>query len=648
MKSPVMPQPPEKPKTAAEQFMAECHGDVVAARNMLPAILAVTGPRTLDNTLEPFDQMYIHLANAMAMAGLFSEVHPDEGVRDAARVCEQEGSTLASELSLNRPLYDAVAAVPTDGLDDEARRFVQLKLRDFRIAGVDKDEATRSRLKQIDDALTKLSQQFSKNIAEDVRAVDITAAQLAGLPDDFVAAHAPGADGKLHITTDYPDYMPMMMYAEDDAVRKDLYVKFRSRGTGDGDRDNNKILLDVLTLRAEKAMLLGFDNFADYVTQDKMIGSGAKAAAFIERITKLAQKRAKKDYDELLKEEKTLVKKATRVEDWQKTFLENRVKLKKYKVDSKEIRPYFPFEQTLQGLLDITSAIYDIQYVPATDARPWHEDVKVFDVMRGTEKLGRVFLDMHPRENKYKHAAQFSYKDGVIGTQLPEGVLVCNFAKGNELMEHDDVVTMFHEFGHLMHHVLGGHHAWIRQTGVATEQDFVEAPSQMFEEWAWNHETLKRFAKNAAGEAIPKDLVDRMRKADGFGLGTQTVQQMFYAAISLSFHTADPKKLDPLAEVKRLQAKYTPFAYVDGTAFQASFGHLMGYSAVYYTYMWSLVIAKDLLTPFEKGGLMNTTTTYAYRDKILVPGGGKDAAELVKDFLGREYDFKAFEKYLSR
>ena len=638
---------PAKPKTPAEQFLAECQGDVAAARNALPAILAVNGARTADNTLRPLDDLFVNLGNAMAMAGLYSEVHPDEGVREAARQCEQEGAQFGTELSLNRPLYDAIAAVPTGDLDDEAKRFVELKLRDFRIAGVDKDEATRSRLKQINEELTRLSQQFAKNISEDVRAIDVPPARLKGLPDDFIAAHPVAADGTIHITTDYPDYMPVMMYADDDAVRKELYVKFRSRGSGEGERDNNRILLDVLKLRAEMATLLGFDDFADYVTQDKMIGSGKNAAAFIERVTKLSSKRAKKDYDELLKELKTVDKKATRVEDWQKTWLENRVKVKKYKVDSKEIRPYFPFEQTLQGLLDITSAIYDIQYVPA-DVKPWHEDVKVFDVMRGDEKLGRVYLDMHPRENKYKHAAQFSLKDGVIGKQLPEGVLVCNFAKGDELMEHDDVVTMFHEFGHLMHHVLGGHHEFIRQTGVATEQDFVEAPSQMFEEWAWNHETLSRFAKNAAGETIPKDLVGRMRKADTFGLGTQTVQQMFYAAMSLQFHTADPATLEPLALVKALQKKYTPFAYVEGTSFHTSFGHLMGYSAVYYTYMWSLVIAKDLLTPFEKTSLMDTKVTYKYRDSILVPGGAKDAALLVHDFLGRDYDFKAFEKYLSR
>jgi thimet oligopeptidase len=646
VKPPVTTQP-EKPKSAADQFLAGCQGDLAAARKILPTILSAGGARTLDNTLRPLDDLLVHLGNAMAIAGLYSEVHPDETVREAARSCEQEGAQLGTELALNRPLYDAIAAVPVDGLDEEARRFVELKLRDFRLAGVDKDEATRSRLKQINEELTRLSQQFAKNISEDVRAIDVPPARLAGLPDDFIAAHPVAADGTLHITTDYPDYMPVMLYADDDAVRKELYVKFRSRGAGEGERDNDKLLLQVLTLRAEMAMLLGFDNFADYITQDKMIGSGARAAAFIERVTKLASKRAKKDYDELLKELKTVDRKAARVEDWQKTWLENRVKLKKYKVDSKEIRPYFPFAQTLQGLLDITAAIYDIQYVPA-DVKPWHDDVKVYDVVRGDEKLGRVYLDMHPRENKYKHAAQFSLKDGVVGKQLPEGVLVCNFAKGDELMEHDDVVTMFHEFGHLMHHVLGGHHAFIRQTGVATEQDFVEAPSQMFEEWAWNHETLSRFAKNAAGETIPKDLVARMRKADTFGLGTQTVQQMFYAAMSLGFHTADPKSLEPLALVKSLQKKYTPFAYVEGTSFHTSFGHLMGYSAVYYTYMWSLVIAKDLLTPFEKTSLMDTKVTYAYRDTILVPGGAKDAAALVHDFLGRDYDFKAFERYLSR
>jgi thimet oligopeptidase len=290
--------------------------------------------------------------------------------------------------------------------------------------------------------------------------------------------------------------------------------------------------------------------------------------------------------------------------------------------------------------------------VPIRDAEVWHPSVTVYDVVRGDARLGRIYLDMHPREGKYKHAAQFPLKDGVAGVQLPEGVLVCNFpepsATSAGLMEHDDVVTMFHEFGHLMHHVLGGHQAWVTQSGVATEWDFVEAPSQMFEEWAWSHDTLSRFARHErTGEAIPRILVEKMRRADKFGLGTATVQQIFYAAISLGFHrAADPAALDQLAEVQRLQKHYTPFDYVPGARFHASFGHLVGYSAMYYTYQWSLVIAKDLLTPFEEAGLMKTAVTYAYRDKVLVPGGSRDAAALVRDFLGREYDFAAYERYL--
>jgi thimet oligopeptidase len=643
VKEPVVDKPVAKPKPPEELFLAECRVGLVAAKEILPQILEVEGDRTTDNTLKLLNELHTGLQNTFALAGLYSEVHPTEKVREAARTCEQEASTFATELGLNRALYDAIAAVKVDPADAEAARYHERVLRDFRRAGVDKDNATRQRLQQIDEELTKLGQQFAKNIAEDVRSVELTPEQLAGLPEDFVAGHPADATGKIKVTTDYPDYNPFMLYAENDEAKKQLYIAFRSRG----DQHNEPLLAQVLALRDEKADLLGYDNFANYITEDKMIKSAKHAADFIERVSKLAQTRAKKDYAELLKELKTIDKKATRVEDWQKTFLENRVKKKKYEVDSKDVRPYFPYEQTLAGLLEITGTIFDIQYVPAKDAVVWHPDVKAFDVMRGADKLGRIFLDMHPRDGKYKHAAQFTLHDGVTGVQLPEGVLVCNFARGNELMEHDDVVTMFHEFGHLMHHVLGGNHAWIRHSGVATEHDFVEAPSQMFEEWAWSHETLKRFAKNGAGEVIPEALVARMRKADKFGVGTQTVQQMFYASISLQFHTADPDKLDQLGEVKRLQAKYTPFRYVDGTRFHTSFGHLMGYSAMYYTYMWSLVIAKDLLTPFAKKGLMDTTTTYAYRDKILVPGGTKDAAVLVKEFLGRDYNFKAFEKYLA-
>ena len=648
-------------KKETKRFTDECLAGLRRAQELRPAI--ISAGRSIEGTLGQYNALLMAASATNALAGLMSEVHPEEAIRDAARECEQDVSRFYSDLALDRDMYDALAAVDVSGADPDTQRFLEHTLRDYRRAGVDKPPEVRDRLKQIDEELTRLGQQFSKNISEDVRAIEIKdPARLAGLPPDFIASHPPDANGAIRITTDYPDYNPFMTYAADDELRRELYIKFRSRG----DQQNEAVLRDILKLRAEKSGLLGYRDWADYITADKMIQNGDRAAEFIERVWKLAWPRAEQDYAELLRQLRAITPSAGEVADWQKVFLENLVKKERYEVDASEVRQYFPYERVLAGLLEITSEIFEIEYVPIGDAQPWHRTVLVYDVMRagalagspagvigsglGGDKLGRIYLDMHPRDGKYKHAAQFPLKDGVRGVQLPEGVLVCNFPEpttGNALMEHDDVVTMFHEFGHLMHHVLGGHQRWITQSGVATEWDFVEAPSQMFEEWAWSYETLARFARHhETGAVIPKELVDKMRRADKFGLGTATVQQIFYAAISLGFHRANPDSLDQLGEVQRLQKRYTPFTYVPGTRFHASFGHLVGYSAMYYTYQWSLVIAKDLLTPFEQKGLMAKDVTRAYRDKVLAPGGSRDAADLVREFLGRDYDFAAYERYL--
>ncbi|HEY5945386.1 MAG TPA: M3 family metallopeptidase [Kofleriaceae bacterium] len=648
--TPYVPPPPKVVVAPEVTWLAQCKSPLDVAKQGVDAIIAIAGVRTIDNTLEPFNEISRNLNNAGNWAHLHSEVNPDPKIREAARTCEQAVQTFASDLLLDLRIYTAIKTVDVSGADANTKRFVTMTLRDFRRAGVELDDAGRNRIKQIDNEVTALGQQFMKNIADDVRYVEITdPAKLAGLPQDWIAAHKPDAKGVIKVSTEYPDFIPFVTYADDDALRKQLFVAFRSRG----DAKNEPILQQVLMLRAERALLLGFKDWADYQSDDKMLRGGKAAADFIERVRGLAAARARKDYAELLVQLRTKVPGAKEVTEWQKAYVENQVKLAKYAVDSTEVRKYFEFDRTLAGLLDITSAIYDIQYVPVPkDPRVWHPDVKVFDVMRKGEKLGRIFLDMHPRAGKYSHAAEFQIVDGIKGKQLPEAALVCNFADPKKsspaLMEHGDVVTMFHEFGHLMHHVLGGQVHWARQSGVATESDFVEAPSQMFEEWAWNHDVLSRFAKHyQTGEPIPKDLVDKMRKADRFGKGAWAAQQLLYSALSLRFHQDSPSKLNQLELLKQLQKKYTPFAYVEGTKFYTSFGHLIGYSSMYYTYLWSRVIARDLLTPFEKKGLMATDVTYAYRDKILAAGGTKDAADLVRDFLGRPYNFKAFEKYLS-
>jgi len=297
------------------------------------------------------------------------------------------------------------------------------------------------------------------------------------------------------------------------------------------------------------------------------------------------------------------------------------------------------------GLLDVTGRLFGLRYEGATDAVVWDEAVAAYDVFRadGDQPLGRIYLDLHPREGKYKHAAQFDLVTGVEGRQLPEGVLVCNFSRG--LMEHDHVVTLFHEFGHLVHHIVGGHQRWQRFSGVATEWDFVEAPSQMLEEWAWDADILRTFATNEAGEPIPADLVDRMRRADDFGKGYQACTQMFYAAMSYWFHTERPADLT--ARTKELQSAYSLFPYIEGTHMPCAFGHLEGYSSGYYTYMWSLVIAKDLFSAFDPSNMFDPAVAGRYRDRVLAPGGTKDAADLVADFLGRPYTFEAYAAWLA-
>jgi thimet oligopeptidase len=328
------------------------------------------------------------------------------------------------------------------------------------------------------------------------------------------------------------------------------------------------------------------------------------------------------------------------------------VKAEQYGFDSQSVRPYFEYGRVKDGVLDVTARLFGIAYRKVEDAAVWHPEVEAYDVLEDGALLGRVYLDMHPREGKYKHYAQFTLASGQRGVRLPEGVLVCNFprptAGAPALMEHGDVKTFFHEFGHLLHHVLGGHTRWAGQSGVATEWDFVEAPSQMLEEWVWDPGVLAGFARHVeTGEPIPAELVRRMKVADEYGKGLMVRQQMFYAATSLELHRRDPAGLDTTALVAEMQERYTPFRHVDGTYFQESFGHLDGYSAIYYTYMWSLVIAKDLFGPFREAGLMSAEPARRYRKAILEAGGSKPAAELVKDFLGRPSSFDAYEQWLN-
>jgi thimet oligopeptidase len=269
----------------------------------------------------------------------------------------------------------------------------------------------------------------------------------------------------------------------------------------------------------------------------------------------------------------------------------------------------------------------------------------------GDELVGKFFLDMHPRDKKFKHAAMFGIQTGLSDGQIPIATLVCNFPNpknNNGLMEHTQVTTYFHEFGHLIHHLMARSHKWVTQGGITTEWDFVEAPSQILEEWAWAPEVLARFAKHVeSGKTIPAELVEKLRKSEDFGKAAWVMRQVFYMAYSYFIHAQDPKGMDLDAFTDDIYKNYSPYPRVPDSAVYSNFGHLMGYSSVYYTYMWSLVIAKDLFTRFESVGMMNKEVAKDYRTLILEPGGSRDASDLIRDFLGREYTMDAFKKWLN-
>jgi thimet oligopeptidase len=631
-----------------KQFLKACRADMAAARAGMAKLKALKRASALQ-TLEAYDIAQWTLGRPSDRAGLAHETHPDRALRDAAEQCDREVSALATDFSLDRGIYQALVSVDGKQLDAASRHYLERTLLQFRLAGVDRDDATRARIKQINDELVQLSQDFNRNIREGVLKLEVTPAELDGLPADFVKAHPPGADGKVTLTTDNTDYVPVMSYARSPALREQFWKLYRLRA-----HPKNLPVLDrMLAKRHELATLLGFANWADYVTADKMIGSGAKASEFIEKIASASDPRAAQDYALLLARKKKDDPAAAEVKPWDSTYLSDRIKAEQYGVESREVRPYFQYDRVKNAVLELTGKLFGIRYQRVLDARVWHPEVETYDVYEGTRRMGRIYLDMHPREAKYKHYAQFPLVSGKRGVALPEGVLVCNFNKPSAgdpgLLEYEDTVTFLHEFGHLLHHVLGGHTRWGGTSGVATERDFVEAPSQMLEEWAHDPKTLQSMAVHyQTQQPIPLALADKIRAADEFGKGLMVRQQMFYAATSLGLHDRDPKGLDTTQFVAQAQERYTPYKYVPGTYLQTSFGHLDGYSAVYYTYMWSLVIAKDMFSAFSAtGNVMDATVASRYRRAVLEPGGSQPAAQLVQDFLGRPYSFKSYENWLN-
>lgn len=635
---------PEQVTRKSEEMLAR-------ARKILKGILETRGKRTVANTLAPFNEL-ANLVSQVALQGqLLFNAHTSAAVRDAANKAYLAADSFSTELSLNRPLYELVAALDVTKADAESKYAVWKILRDFRRAGVDRNEAARAKIKALNDEISEIGSTFDRTINEDTRTIEVDdVSELEGLPKDYIERHLPKDGGRIKITTNYPDAFPVFQYAVKEDLRRRLQREFFDRGYP----KNLEVLARLLEKRDELARLLGYEHYAAYVTEDKMIGSAKAASEFVEKLARAADGRTNTDYALLVQRKRKDAPRATSLQPWDPSYYIERVRAEQYRFDSQEVRPYLQFEKVRDGLFTITGQLFGLRYKRVTRAPVWHPSVEVYDAYEGRRRLGRFYLDLHPREGKYSHAAEFSVVIGLKGVQLPQAALLCNFpdpgaARGPALMEHGDVVTFFHEFGHLLHAILSGRSKWIKTSMEGIEWDFVEAPSQMLEEWARRPESLGRFARHhKTGKPIPADLVSRMERAQAVARGLWTSRQIFFAALSLAYYSRNPRSLDTTELAKQLNERYYPVPWYDGTHFQCNFGHLNGYSAVYYTYLWSLVIAKDLFSEFAKTkSILDPKTAARYRKAVLEAASVRPAAEMVKEFLGREIRFDAFRVWLN-
>ncbi len=646
---------------ALEQWVA----DALAQHAALVAQASVPqGQRALGTTLRAYDDAVAVLSAAGSQLSLLNSVHPERAIRDTAQAQLENIAQAGVALSLNREMYQALSAMPLDAADGATRHYVERTLLGYRLAGVDRDEATREKLRALQERATVLSLTFGRNVQESVgRVVVDSAEELAGLPEDFLKNHPPQAEGehagKIVLTTEFPDYLPVMTFAANAALRRRMFLAYQTRAFP----QNVAVLKELLTVRREIAALLGFATWADLATADQMMESSANMQQFLDRLEEATREGAQREVALVLAFAQKTAREAglpvpAAIDGFSRAYWMEQFRRAEFSFDSQAVRPYFPYERVQAGVLSLVEELFRVRFEPVADAQTWHPSVTtwdVFDARKPEQKLGRFYLDMHPREGKDKWFSAAPLIPGIRGRQLPEVALICNFPGGGEaagddpgLLQHSDVTTFLHEFGHLMHAILGGHQDWAGVSGIATEGDFVEVPSQMLEEFFRDPKLLARFAHHyQTGEPIPEDLVARMNRAGAFGRADAIRTQLFYTSYSLDTHSLDPATLDLDALLEEDYRRFLPYEWVEGNKLYSSFTHLVGYTSNYYTYLYDKVIALDFFREFAADDLLAEAVTRRYREQVLEPGGSRPGKELVRSFLDREHNPHALTEWLA-
>lgn len=631
-----------------------CGAAVRRAEALVAEIAALPdGRRTFANTLLPMEEIADLLRQAGGRYAFLAQVASDAALRDTAREQEERLDQYGSALGFREELYRSVLAfsrtAQAQALEGVEARLLEHTLRDFRRNGLGLPAAARKRVQESKERLVTLGISFRRNIDEYDDGLWLTREQLAGLPDTFVKGlrgREQAGGTRYRVSLDYPELHPVLDSADDAAVREELFRKNHSKAAD----TNLPVLAEAIDLRHEIATALDYPSWADYVIELRVAKTAPAVRAFLVDLERRVRPKAEQDMRAL----RSARGGGQPIALWDWRYYTQRILREQYHVDPFEVAEYFPLDATLSGLFRICEELLGVRFLAQSGANAWDTDVQLFEVVnaRDGRGLAHFYLDLFPRPDKYGHAAAFSLRGGRTlpeGTyQRPISAIVANFTKPTastpSLLRHSEVVTLFHEFGHILHQTLTQvpHPSF---AGTQVERDFVEAPSQMLEHWCWSPEVLRSFSRHhRSGDPLPAQLVERMVEARNLSSGIATLRQIYFSRLDLAYHEAGAgKDTDRIAEELH---PITGFAFPSGTHVQAGFGHLFGYDAGYYSYLWSRVYGDDMFTRFEETDLRDPGVGQDYRRLILERGGSVDGDALVRDFLDREPNPEAFLRHL--
>lgn len=636
---------------------------LVDARKGLEELAADPGQRTYSNTLASLDHLTEPLDYAMAVVRHLESVATYPALRAALNAVQPATSAFYSGIPLHAGLWHAIqsyaATSEAAALVGERRRFLHKTVEDFRRHGADLDPAGKKKLEAIDVELTQITTRFSENVLDSTNAFELLITderQLAGLPPTARASAQESAQRKgkqgWRFTLQAPDYIAVMTYLDDAAIRRRLYQAYSVRAAAEP-WDNRQYVSRILTLRQEKAALLGFGDFADFVLEDRMAHTGAKALDFLEDLKAKTERRFQEENRELLEFRRSLEgPNAPELAPWDVGYYAEKQRAALYAFDEEELRPYFPLERVVGGLFDLVHRLYGIRVTHKKSVPVWDAAVRFYEVHdQDGSLLGGFYADWYPRENKRGGA----WMDALItGGPSPGGFhphlgLICGnltppVAGKPALLTHREVETIFHEFGHLLHHLLS--QVGVRSlAGTSVAWDFVELPSQIMENWCWEREALDLFARHwETGEPVPEVLFQKMKRARTFRAANAQMRQLGFGFLDLLMHVRYKPETDgdPIAYTRRILQEFSPAPLPPDHAMVAAFTHLfgspVGYGAGYYSYKWAEVLDADAFTRFRNEGIFSREVGGAFRAEILSKGDSEDPADLYRRFMGRDPD----------